>query len=149
MRCPDCGSDQTRVVDSRAGVDAIRRRRECEVCGARFTTFERIERRQLWVAKRNGAKEPFLRDKVASGISLACRKRPISGDQIEDMVDRVVRALEDRREPTIPSSAVGEAVMGVLREVDDVAYVRFASVYRAFGSVEQFIEAIAPLRTRS
>lgn len=149
MRCPDCGSDETRVVDSRAGADTIRRRRQCEVCGARFTTFERVERRQLWVQKRDGTKQPFLRDKVAAGISLACRKRPITGDQIEDMVDRVVRTLEDLREPVIPSSAVGEAVMDVLRDVDDVAYVRFASVYRAFDSVDQFVEAIRPLRGRS
>lgn len=149
MRCPDCGSDQTRVVDSRAGSDAIRRRRECEACGARFTTFERVERRQLWVAKRDGTREPFERGKVASGIALACRKRPIDADRIDEMVDHVVRRLEDRREPTVPSSAVGEAVMEVLREVDEVAYVRFASVYRAFDGVEDFIEAIAPLRGRT
>ncbi len=146
MRCPDCSSDQTRVVDSRAGADTIRRRRECEVCGARFTTFERVERRQIWVAKRDGTREPFEPSKVASGIALACRKRPIDGDRVEEMVDRVVRHLEDRREATVPSSAVGEAVMEVLREVDEVAYVRFASVYRAFDGVEDFIEAIKPLR---
>lgn len=146
MRCPVCTTEDTRVVDSRTSADAIRRRRECLQCGSRFTTFERVEARQLWVQKRGGEREPFLRDKVAAGIQLATRKRPFTSAQRDELVDRVVKRLEDLREATVPSSAVGEAVMEVLREVDDVAYVRFASVYRAFESVDQFIEAIAPLR---
>ncbi|MCB9662681.1 MAG: transcriptional repressor NrdR [Alphaproteobacteria bacterium] len=145
MRCPVCDTEETRVVDSRTSADAIRRRRECLVCGARFTTFERVEQRQLWVTKRSGEKQPFLRDKVAAGISLACRKRP-SSEQVDELVDRVIKLLEERREQTVPSTAVGEACMAVLREVDEVAYVRFASVYQAFESVDQFVETIAPLR---
>ncbi|HMV68155.1 MAG TPA: transcriptional regulator NrdR [Myxococcota bacterium] len=146
MRCPECGAQDTRVVDSRDTGDAVRRRRECAECAVRFTTHERIEHRQLWVVKRDGRKEPFLRDKILAGITHACRKRPFDAEAREGLVDRVVRRLEEHREPAIPSSLVGETVMQVLREVDEVAYVRFASVYRAFDGVEQFIEAIAPLQ---
>ena len=146
MRCPECGHDDSKVVDSRSGPSHIRRRRECLNCSARFTTHERLETPALWVLKKNGQKEPFNANKVLAGLSLACRKRPIDADVIEEAVQRVHTRLTQLRQPTVPSSAVGEAVMDVLKEVDDVAYVRFASVYRAFESVDQFVEAIRPLR---
>jgi len=149
MRCPACGHDDSKVVDSRDSADAIRRRRECLKCGERFTSFERIEGRVLWIVKKNGAKEPFQRNKVLSGVQLALRKRPYGPEEIERLVDTVARALEDRREPLIPSSVVGETVMDVLKDFDEVAYVRFASVYRAFGNVDQFLAAITPLREKS
>lgn len=149
MRCPACGHDDSKVVDSRDSADAIRRRRECLACGERFTSFERIEGRVLWIVKKNGNKEPFQRDKVLSGIQLALRKRPYGPEEIERLVDKVARALEDRREPLIPSSVVGETVMDVLKDFDEVAYVRFASVYRAFGNVDQFLATITPLREKS
>lgn len=146
MRCPECDFDDTRVVDSRTSGDGIRRRRECASCGLRFSTQERLEQRLPWVLKKSGVREPFSRDKVLHGIALACRKRPVGPDDLE----RAVRAVEGRliglREPELPSERVGEAVMEVLKELDPVAYVRFASVYRQFDSVERFAELIAPLR---
>lgn len=149
MRCPACESEDTRVIDSRTAVDSVRRRRECQQCGARFTTFERVEMRPLWVLKRSGAKEPFRREKVLEGVAHACRKRPLAPEDLEAIVARVAKQLEDRREPVIPSSVVGETVMDVLREVDEVAWVRFASVYQAFDTVDQFMDVIRPLRERS
>lgn len=146
MRCPACGDEQTRVVDSRTSADAIRRRRECLACGSRFTTFERVERRELWVLKSEGTKELFDRQKVARGVALACRKRGLTAEQLDGVVDQVVARLDALREPVVRSADVGEAVMHVLRDVDEVAYVRFASVYRSFQSVDQFVEAVAPLR---
>lgn len=144
MRCPEC-AQETRVIDSRDTADGVRRRRECQSCGDRFTTLERIERRKLWVTKRSGRKEPFSREKIQAGIALACRKRPFSPEEIDNLVDKVIARLEDRREAAVPAATVGETVMAVLREVDEVAYVRFASVYRAFESVDQFVDAIAGL----
>jgi transcriptional repressor NrdR len=149
MRCPECGDGDTRVVDSRDSGDSIRRRRECLACGARFTTFERMEVRPLWVLKRDGTKEPFRREKVLSGIAHACRKRPFDESSLEGLVDRVVRRLEARREPALGTDTVGEAVMEVLREVDEVAFVRFASVYQAFESVDQFVGAIHRAREQA
>lgn len=146
MRCPECGAEDTRVVDSRDVGDAVRRRRECSPCGSRFTTHERMEHRAMWVSKRGGRREPFLRDKVLAGIRHACRKRPYGDAELEALTDRVIRRLEANREAAIPSSLVGETVMQVLREVDEVAYIRFASVYQAFESVGQFVEALAPLQ---
>lgn len=146
MRCPACGANDTRVVDSRDTGEHVRRRRECQVCSDRFTTHERIERRRLWVMKSSGRKEPFDRDKVLAGIVHACRKRPYPLAELEHLADRVQHDLEDRRQQTVSSSVVGETVMSVLRAFDDVAYIRFASVYQAFESVDQFIEAVAPLQ---
>lgn len=146
MRCPSCEDSDTRVVDSRTTGDAVRRRRECQACGERFTTHERPERRVLWVVKKDGRREPFTRQKVLHGLALACRKRPIDDDALDKLVSEVESVLEARRESDLPASLVGEAVMDALRELDEVAYVRFASVYREFESVEQFIEAIHPLR---
>ena len=146
MRCPECGHGDTKVIDSRTGGSHIRRRRECLSCAFRFTTHERMESPILWILKKNGQKQPFSKDKVLAGISLACRKRPVDAAVMEEAVARVASRLIAQRQSEIPSSDVGEAVIDVLRDIDEVAYVRFASVYRAFDSVEQFIDAIRPLR---
>ena len=145
MRCPDCQNDDTRVVDSRTAGDGIRRRRQCGACGIRFTTQERIEARLPWVGKKLGSREPFSRDKVLHGIALACRKRPLTADDLDAAVRCVEASLVALRVSEVSTAQVGEAVMRVLRELDSVAYVRFASVYGAFESVEQFAEVISPL----
>jgi transcriptional repressor NrdR len=144
MRCPECQHLESRVVDSRATGDAIRRRRACEACGWRFTTYERVERPQLWILKKRGFREPYAHEKVLHGIALACRKRPVGADQLDEAAAAVRALLEQRRESPVPSAAVGEAVMEVLRDLDAVAYVRFASVYREFESAEEFAEVLRP-----
>ena len=138
------------MIDSRASGDTIRRRREClaEGCGERFTTHERTEARVPWIIKKDGRREPFDRDKVFRGIALACRKRPLDTAAMDDAARRVEMLLETR-EGEITAAAVGQAVMEVLRDVDEVAYVRFASVYRQFESVDQFVETIRPLQERA
>ena len=146
MICPRCQHDDSKVIDSRTSGDVIRRRRECLRCEERFTTHERIEMRVPWVLKRSGKREPFTRDKLLRGVALACRKRPVDADAMEALAIRVEHAVANLREDDVLSTTVGELVMGELRHVDEVAYVRFASVYRAFESVEQFMEAIGPLR---
>ncbi len=146
MRCPVCQHPDSRVVDSRAAGDAIRRRRSCLECGHRFTTLERAELRLPLIVKKDGRREPFSHEKVLHGISLACRKRPVDPEQLEGAVQLVESRLVALRKHEVPSAEVGGVVMDVLREVDDVAYVRFASVYREFESVEQFADAILPLR---
>jgi transcriptional repressor NrdR len=148
MRCPRCQHEDTKVIDSRTSGDSIRRRRECLQCGERFTTHERLEQRVPWIVKKDGRREPFAREKVLHGIALACRKRPIDADAMEELVRRVETQLENLRESEVPSTKIGELVMNVLRDVDEVAYVRFASVYREFESAEQFVETIRPLRER-
>lgn len=148
MRCPRCQHEDTKVIDSRTSGDSIRRRRECLQCGERFTTHERLEQRVPWIVKKDGRREPFAREKVLHGIALACRKRPIDADAMEELVRRVEAQLENLRESEVPSTRIGELVMNVLRDVDEVAYVRFASVYREFESAEQFVETIRPLRER-
>ncbi len=145
MRCPDCQHEDTRVVDSRTAGDGIRRRRQCGACGVRFSTQERVEVRLPWVGKKSGGREPFSRDKVLHGIALACRKRPITADDLDVAVRRVEADLVGLRVPEVTTAQVGEAVMLVLRDMDSVAYVRFASVYGAFESVAQFAEVINPL----
>ena len=149
MRCPDCQHPESRVIDSRTAGDAIRRRRSCQQCGHRFTTLERLEVRLPWVLKADGRKEPFQRDKVLHGIALACRKRNLDAETLEDAVREVEQRLVALRIGEVPSRQVGEIVVGVLRGVDAVAYVRFASVYRAFESVDEFAEAILQVRERS
>lgn len=148
MRCLDCESDQTRVVDSRTHGDGIRRRRECGHCGSRYSTVERVEQRLPWVLKKSGTRQPFSRDKVLHGIALACRKRPLSPEDLEQCVRQVENRLVSLREPEISSDKVGETVMEVLRTTDAVAYVRFASVYGAFESVEQFAQVLTDLDSR-
>jgi len=136
----------SRVIDSRTSGQAVRRRRSCQQCGHRFSTLERTEERLPWVIKKDGRREPFSSDKVLHGMALACRKRPVDADALEAGVQRVLTALIALRQPEVTSREVGGAVMDVLREVDAVAYVRFASVYREFESIEQFAEAILPLQ---
>jgi transcriptional repressor NrdR len=148
MRCPKCHFPDSKVIDSRTSGDTIRRRREClsEPCGERFTTHERMESRIPWIVKKDGRRLHFAREKVLRGIELACRKRPVDAAAMEQAVRRVEELLESIREQEVLSSVVGEAVMDVLRDIDEVAYVRFASVYRNFESVDQFVDAIRPLR---
>ncbi len=147
MRCPFCGNDDTQVKDSRPTEDnsAIRRRRFCPNCAARFTTFERIQLRELTVVKKNGLKVPFDRDKLARSIQIACRKRPVDADRIERIVNGIVRRLESTGEPEITSDEVGTQVMEALFNLDPVAYVRFASVYKNFREVKDFEDLVESL----
>ncbi|HQT54119.1 MAG: transcriptional regulator NrdR [Phenylobacterium sp.] len=140
MRCPFCGHLESQVKDSRPSEDgaAIRRRRLCPECGGRFTTFERVQLRELTILKRSGRRTPFERDKLARSIAIATRKRPIEPDRIEKMISTIVRQLESMGETELPSSAVGEMVMKQLKVLDDVAYVRYASVYRDFREAGEF-----------
>ncbi|KQW71637.1 NrdR family transcriptional regulator [Phenylobacterium sp. Root77] len=140
MRCPFCGHAESQVKDSRPSEDgaAIRRRRLCPECEGRFTTFERVQLRELTIVKRSGRRAPFDRDKLARSISLATRKRPIEPDRIEKMISTIVRQLESMGETELPSSAVGELIMKHLKGLDDVAYVRYASVYRDFREAGEF-----------
>jgi transcriptional repressor NrdR len=147
MRCPFCGHDDTQVKDSRPTEDGatIRRRRQCLECGARFTTFERIQLRELTVIKKSGGRAPFDRDKLARSIEIAVRKRPVDPERVERMVSGIQRRLESMGETEISSTIIGEMVMEALRNLDQVAFVRFASVYRNFREAkdfEQFIEQI-------
>ena len=140
MRCPFCGADDTQVKDSRPTDDrsAIRRRRFCPNCAARFTTFERVQLRELTVIKRNGRRVPFDRDKLLRSVQIALRKRPVEPERIDQMVSKVVRELESMGESEVSSETIGEIVMEHLRTLDDVAYVRFASVYRNFREAKDF-----------
>ena len=140
MRCPFCGHDDSQVKDSRPTEDsaAIRRRRFCPSCGQRFTTIERVQLRELTVVKADGRRVPFDRDKLARSIRTALRKRPVQEERIERIVNAIVRNLEASGETDIPSKQIGEQVMEVLKEVDAVAYVRFASVYRDFREAKDF-----------
>jgi transcriptional repressor NrdR len=140
MRCPFCGHAESQVKDSRPAEDgaAIRRRRFCPECAGRFTTFERVQLRELTILKRSGRRTPFDRDKLMRSISIATRKRPIETERIERMVNGIVRQLESQGETELPSSAVGDAIMKALKGLDDVAYVRYASVYRDFQQTEDF-----------
>ncbi len=147
MRCPFCGHDDTQVKDSRPTEDnsAIRRRRFCPACGSRFTTFERVQLRDLVVVKKNNVKEPFDRDKIARSIAIAVRKRPVEPDRVERIVSGIVRRLESLGESEIPSTVVGEMVMDALSTLDPVAYVRFASVYRQFKDRNDFVRELEQL----
>ncbi|MDT7951460.1 MAG: transcriptional regulator NrdR [Acetobacteraceae bacterium] len=140
MRCPFCGHDDTQVKDSRPADDnaAIRRRRSCGNCGQRFTTVERVQLRELTVAKADGRRVPFDRDKLARSVRIALRKRPVDDERIERIVNGMVRQLEASGENEIPSPQIGELVMETLKTVDAVAYVRFASVYRDFREARDF-----------
>ena len=140
MRCPFCGSEDTQVKDSRPTEEnaAIRRRRVCPVCGGRFTTFERVQLREITVIKRSGRKVPFDRNKLHRSVEVALRKRPVPAEQIERMVSNVVRQLESSGETEVTSARIGEAVLEALKDLDGVAYVRFASVYRDFREASDF-----------
>jgi transcriptional repressor NrdR len=147
MRCPSCGSLDTQVKDSRPTEDsaAIRRRRVCLACNFRFTTFERVQLRELTVIKRNGRRVPFDRDKLMRSLSIALRKRPVEPERVEQMVSKIVRELESLGESEVTSETIGETVMEHLRGLDDVAYVRFASVYLNFREPKDFEQALAEL----
>jgi transcriptional repressor NrdR len=147
MRCPYCGHLEDRVVDSREAQEgqATRRRRECLGCGRRFTTYERLEDVLPQVVKKDGRREPFDRKKIVEGLQVACRKRPISAEQIEEIATGIERKVQELGEKEIKSAVVGEAVMERLRELDPVAYVRFASVYRAFRDVGEFMSELEGL----
>lgn len=140
MKCPFCGCDDTQVKDSRNADDntSIRRRRECPECGSRFTTFERVQLRDLIVLKKNGEKVPFDRDKLAKSIYLSVRKRPVSEERVEKIVSSIQRRLELSGEGEIPSQTIGEYVMEALANLDHIAYIRFASVYKDFREVKDF-----------
>ena len=140
MRCPFCGHAESQVKDSRPSEDgaAIRRRRACPECGGRFTTFERVQLRELTIVKRSGRRAPFDRDKLVRSIDVAIRKRPIDQERVERAVSSIVRQLESRGETEVESSVVGELIMKALKALDEVAYVRYASVYRDFRQTEDF-----------
>lgn len=140
MRCPFCGHENSQVKDSRPTEDgtAIRRRRQCEACAARFTTFERIQLREIWVLKSEGHREPFNREKLVRSVGLACRKRPIGPAQIEQLVSSIQRQIETSGDGEVTSNALGEMVMEALKALDSVAYIRFASVYKDFREARDF-----------
>lgn len=147
MNCPRCSSDRTRVVDSREGADgrSVRRRRECESCEFRFTTFERIEEMLPMVVKKGGQRETFDRYKILGGLKKACEKRPVSVEQMEDLIRDVEAKLLEMGEKEVQSRIIGEIVIDKLQELDQVAYVRFASVYREFSDVVEFLETLKSL----
>ncbi len=147
MRCPYCGNPDTQVKDSRPSEDntAIRRRRVCPDCGGRFTTFERVQLRELTVVKRNGRRVPFDRDKLMRSVQVALRKRTVDPERVERMVNGIVRQLESSGENDVPSEAIGQLAMEGLRNLDEVAYVRFASVYKNFRDAEDFRGALGEL----
>jgi transcriptional repressor NrdR len=147
MRCPSCGSLDTQVKDSRPTEDsaAIRRRRVCLTCNFRFTTFERVQLRELVVIKRNGRRVPFDRDKLMRSVQISLRKRPVDPERIEQTVSKIVRELESLGETEVSSETIGETVMEYLRDLDDVAYVRFASVYRNFREAKDFEAVLGEL----
>jgi transcriptional repressor NrdR len=147
MRCPYCGNPDTQVKDSRPSEDntAIRRRRVCPDCGGRFTTFERVQLRELTVIKRNGRRVPFDRDKLMRSVQVALRKRTVDPERVERMVNGIVRQLESSGESDVPSEAIGQLAMEGLRNLDEVAYVRFASVYKNFNDAEDFTNVLGEL----
>lgn len=147
MRCPFCGNNDTQVKDSRPTEDnaAIRRRRFCASCGARFTTFERVQLRELTVLKKSGKRAPFDRDKLERSVQISLRKRPVEQERLERMVTGIQRRLESMGEAEIPSHVIGEMVMDSLANLDPVAYVRFASVYRNFREAKDFEEFVEDL----
>ncbi|MCA9197306.1 MAG: transcriptional repressor NrdR [Planctomycetales bacterium] len=147
MKCPFCQTDQDRVIDSRTSQDgfAIRRRRECLQCKRRYTTYERIEESEVKVVKKDGVREPFNREKIRLGLSKACWKRPVSDDQILTIVAEVEQEVYDRFDSEIESRDLGELLMERLRKLDQVAFVRFASVYREFKDVRDFVDELQPM----
>jgi transcriptional repressor NrdR len=148
MKCPFCGHLEDKVIDSRsAGVgDVIRRRRECEGCSRRFTTYERVEDVLPTVVKRDGRREPFDRQKIVRALRVACTKRPISTDQIGDVADAIEREVQESESREVTSAELGQRTLQHLRRLDEVAYVRFASVYRSFGDIDEFLNELARLK---
>jgi len=150
MRCPKCGTQDDKVIDSRASREgmAIRRRRQCIACGFRFTTYEEVERSGLVVVKRDGRREEFSKEKLISGLKKACQKRPISPKTIEDLVEKIVTEVTDKYEREVPAEAIGKLVMDGLMQLDEVAYVRFASVYRRFKEATDFVQEVKKLGSK-
>lgn len=148
MRCPFCAHDDSQVKDSRPTEDntAIRRRRQCESCGARFTTFERVQLRDVFIVKNDGKREQFDRNKIEQSVTLACRKRDIDQERIDQLVSGIQRQIETAGESELPSARIGELVMDGLRQIDSVAYIRFASVYRAFNEAKDFEDFASNVR---
>lgn len=151
MRCPKCGCQDDKVIDSRASREGaiIRRRRECLGCSHRYTTYEEIEHEGLMVLKRDGRREEFSKEKLLAGIKKACQKRPVSPKAIEDVVEKLVDDITDRFEREVPSMEIGERMMAALRNLDEVAFVRFASVYRRFQEATEFVQEVQKLETKS
>lgn len=151
MRCPKCGCLEDKVIDSRSSKEGatIRRRRECLQCAHRFTTYEEIEHGELMVVKRDGRREVFSREKLLTGITKACQKRPVSPEEIENLVADIVADISSNFDREVPGTEIGERVMNGLREIDDVAYVRYASVYRRFEEATQFVHEVNKLELGS
>lgn len=147
MRCSKCGCQEDKVIDSRTSREGatIRRRRECLGCGHRFTTYEEIENEAFTVVKRDDRREPFSKDKLLQSLKIACHKRPISAAQIEEVAEKIVEEIGDKYDREVPSLAIGERVMEALRTLDQVAYVRFASVYRRFQEPTEFVQEVKKL----
>ncbi|MDI6602385.1 MAG: transcriptional regulator NrdR [Thermoanaerobacteraceae bacterium] len=147
MKCPFCGNSDTKVIDSRSTEEgnSIRRRRECEKCGRRFTTYEKLDEIPYMVIKRDGSREPFNRNKILNGLIKACEKRPVSINVLDGIVKDLEKKLYNNNEKEIPTQLIGEMVMEALKDIDEVAYVRFASVYRQFKDVSTFMEEIKKL----
>jgi len=147
MRCPKCGCQEDKVIDSRASREGatIRRRRECSQCGHRFTTYEELEHEGLMVLKRDGRHEEFSREKLLAGLKKACQKRPVTPQAMEGLADHIVASVTARYESEVPADVIGRMIMDGLREIDDVAYVRFASVYRRFQEATDFVQEVKKL----
>ena len=150
MRCPFCDFDDSKVIDSRSSNEGrvVRRRRECLACARRFTTKEYVEETPLMVVKSEGRREPFNREKILRGLQVACSKRPVSMDMLGRLVERVESSLRDGNREEVSSRQIGQVVMAHLREIDEVAYVRFASVYRKFQAKEEFLEELKELESK-
>jgi len=148
VRCPYCNHEETKVVDSRQDGNVVRRRRECEKCGKRFTTYERVEELPLFVKKKDGRREPFNRDKLRRSIIIACNKRPVSSEQIERLVDNIESKIRFDEDNEISTNKIGRMVMNRLKRLDPVAYIRFASVYYEFDDVDAFEKALAQFKKR-
>ena len=147
MQCPKCSSDNSSVIDSRGDGEAIRRRRECDACGYRFTTFERVELALPMIVKKDGRREPFDREKVRGGLLKACEKRPVAIETIDLTVEAIERQLHELCEKEVSSRQVGDLLMEHLKKLDQIAYVRFASVYREFSDVSQFVDTLQSLES--
>ena len=150
MKCPYCGDENTRVIDSRSADDgdSIRRRRQCDKCGKRFTTYEKIETIPVFVIKKDNTREPYDRAKIEKGIMLSCRKRPVKIEKITQMIDDIENTILNQDSKEVPSSFIGELIMEHLRNLDQVAYVRFASVYREFQDVDTFMKELQNILTK-
>ncbi len=150
MLCPNCHKNSSRVIDSRPTDEGrtIRRRRECESCGYRFTTFERVEQSPLLVIKNDGTREAFSREKILRGVAAACQKRPVTSDQLDELVDNVENQIRAKGVNEISSKEIGELVMDQLADIDDVAYIRFASIYRQFTDMSSFMKTMEDMMDR-